>query len=161
MVPASAPGQPGVMEELTRIDEMSLSGAALHGAPWRTASVSGGAVASASLLLGWILPGPADLTWALCIGIGVFALVAAIGAISRPHQGDRVTRQSRRWALQHPWRFALYPGLISAVLMLPVQLVIDREGLFGAVWDAFWGGVWVTLLTAVITRAMRYRAGAS
>ncbi|GLV50909.1 hypothetical protein TBS_14800 [Thermobispora bispora] len=138
-----------------------MAGAALHGAPWRTAIVSGGAVGAASLLLGWILPGPADLTWALCVGIAVFALVAAIGAISRPDEGDRVTRQSRRWALRHPWKFALYPGMISAALMLPVQLVVDREGLFGAVWDAGWGAVWVSLLTALITRAMRYRAGVS
>ncbi|MEU7695894.1 hypothetical protein FLW53_29595 [Microbispora sp. SCL1-1] len=146
------------MNELTRMDEMSLAGAALRGAPWRAAATSGGAVAATSFILGVILPGPADLTWALCAGITVFALVAAIGAISKPDIGDRVTRQARLWALRHPWRFSLYPGLGAAALMYPVQLVIDREGIFGAAFDALWGGALVLLITAVLTFSMRGRA---
>ncbi len=137
---------------------MSLAGAALRGAPWKTAAVSGGVVAATSFLMGWILPGPADLTWALCLGISVFTLVAGIGAISKPDQGDRVTQQARRWSLRHPWRFALYPGVGAAVLMYPVQLVIDREGVFGAAWDALWGGAFVYLVTGLLALTMRGRA---
>ncbi|GAA4204977.1 hypothetical protein AB0C10_35535 [Microbispora amethystogenes] len=146
------------MNELTRMDEMSLAGAALRGAPWRAAATAGGAVAATSFILGVILPGPADLTWALCSGITLFALVAGIGSISKPNVGDRVTRQARHWALRHPWRFSLYPGLGAAALMYPVQLVIDREGVFGAAWDALWGGLLVLLVTAVFTLSMRNRA---
>lgn len=151
-------GEPGSMNELTRMDEMSLSGAALRGAPWRAAAITGGLVAGTSLLLGVILPGPADLTWALCTGITLFALIAGVGAVSRPDHGDRVTRQARRWALRHPWRFALYPSIGAAALMAPVQLIFDGEGVFGAAWDALWGGVLVFLMTGVITLAMRGRA---
>ncbi|MGI5492789.1 hypothetical protein [Microtetraspora malaysiensis] len=146
------------MNELTRRDEMSLAGAALRGAPWKTAAVSGGAVAGVGFLMGVILPGPADLAWALCLGIRVFTLVAAIGAIAKPDHGDRVTQQARRWSLHHPWRFALYPGIGSAVLMYPVQLVVGREGVFGAAWDALWGGALVYLITAVLALSMRRRA---
>ncbi|MBP2707561.1 hypothetical protein JOL79_27635 [Microbispora sp. RL4-1S] len=149
------------MNELTRMDEMSLAGAALRGAPWRAAAITGGAVAAMSLILGVILPGSPDLTWALCSGISLFTWVAAIGSISRPQDGDRATRQARLWALRHPWRFSLYPGLGATALMYPIQLVFDHEGVFGAAWDAVWGGVWVLLVTGVITLAMRGRAKAS
>ncbi|MFC0554625.1 hypothetical protein ACFFHJ_27390 [Planotetraspora thailandica] len=146
------------MKELTRRDEMSLAAAALRGAPWAGAAISGGAVAATSLVMGWILPGSPDLSWALCVGITMFTLVASIGSISQPQRGDHVTRQARVWSLRHPWRFALYPGLGAAVLMYPIQLIVDGEGLFGGAWDAFWGGVFVFLITGVLALAMRSRA---
>ncbi|GLX02840.1 hypothetical protein [Microtetraspora sp. NBRC 16547] len=146
------------MNELTRRDEMSLAGAALRGAPWKAAAVSGGAVAATSILMGMILPGPADLTWALCLGISVFTWVAAVGAITKPDRGDRVTQQARHWSLRHPWRFALYPGVAAAILMYPVQLVIDRESVFGAALDALWGGALVYLITGLLALTMRGRA---
>lgn len=149
------------MNELTRRDEMSLSGAALRGAPWKAAAVSGGAAAATSFLMGVVLPGPADLTWALCVGISLFALVASVGAVSKPDEGDRVTRQARLWSLRRPWRFALYPGVGATVLMYPVQLVIDREGVFGAAWDAVWGGALVYLITGLLALSMRGRAKAN
>ena len=146
------------MNELTRRDEMSLAGAALRGAPWKTAAITGGASAAISYVMGVVLPGPADLTWALCLGISVFALVAAIGAVSKPNVGDRVTRQARLWSLRHPWRFALYPGVAAAILMYPVQLVFDREGVFGAAWDALWGGALVYLIAAIGAVSLKGRA---
>lgn len=144
-------------DELTRRDEMSLAGAALRGAPWKAAAVTGGATAAASFGLGVILPGRADLTWALTLGIGLFALIAAVGSVGRPNTGDRVTRQARLWALRHPWRFSLYPALGAAALMYPVQLVIDDQGVFGAALDAFQGGVTVYLITAVLALTLRGR----
>lgn len=143
------------MNELTRRDEMSLAGAALRGAPWKAAAITGGAVAAINYVLGVILPGPADLSWALCLGISLFSLVAAVGAVRKPDAGDHVTRQARLWSLRHPWRFALYPAGLAAVLMYPVQLVFDGAGVFGAAWDAAWGGALVYLLAAGLTAMSR------
>jgi hypothetical protein len=149
------------MNELTRREELSLSGAALRGAPWKAAAVTGAAVAAANYVMGVILPGPADLTRALVVGIGLFTLMAAIGAVSRPDKGDRVTRQARAWSLRHPWRFALYPAAGAAVLMYPVQLIFDREGVFGAAWDALWGGAMVYVIAGFLTMMNRGRAASA
>ncbi|MFB9529437.1 hypothetical protein [Nonomuraea roseola] len=146
------------MNELSRREELSLSGAALRGAPWKAAAVGGGVVAAASYGMGVILPGTADLPWALGLGISLFALIAAIGAVAKPQEGDRVTRQARSWSLQHPWKFALLPAGITAVLTYPVQLVIDGEGIFGAAWDSVWRGALVYLIAGILTLTMKGRA---
>jgi hypothetical protein len=141
------------MNELTRREEMSLAGAALHGAPWKAAAVTGGVVA----VFG-VVPGPPNLTSSLGFGITLFTLIAAIGAVARPDKGDRVTRQARVWSLRHPWRFSLYPAAGAAILLYPVQLIVDQQGVFGAAWDALWGGALVYLITGVLTMTMRGRA---
>ncbi|MGC5016497.1 hypothetical protein ACLQ2R_37515 [Streptosporangium sp. DT93] len=147
-------------DELTRRDEMSLAGAALRGAPWKTAALAGGALTVTSFGLG-ALTGAADLTWAMAVGIGLFSLIAAVGAIGRPGIGDRVTRQARLWALRHPWRFSLYPALGTATLLYPVQLILDGEGVFGAALDALQGGVVVYLITALLAVALKGRGQTS
>jgi hypothetical protein len=149
------------MNELTRREEMSVAGAALRGAPWRAAAVTGGVVAAASYATGVVLPGPADPTWAHGLGIGLFTLIAAIGAVARPDKGDRVTRQARAWSLRHPWRFALYPAAGAAILMYPVQLIVDHEGVFGAAWDAAWSGLLVYVVAAFLTMMNRGRAASA
>ncbi|WP_431904161.1 hypothetical protein [Nonomuraea sp. bgisy101] len=145
------------MNELSRREELSLSGAALRGAPWKAAAVGGGAVAAVSFGLGAIT-GSADLSWALGLGISLFALIAAIGAVAKPEEGDRVTRQARNWSLRHPWKFALLPAGITAVLSYPVQLVLDGEGIFGAAWDSLWSGALVYLIAGILTLTMKGRA---
>ncbi|MEU7900547.1 hypothetical protein AB0B45_47925 [Nonomuraea sp. NPDC049152] len=145
------------MNELSRREELSLSGAALRGAPWKAAAVGGGAVAAASFGMGAIT-GSADLSWALGLGISLFALIAAIGAVAKPEEGDRVTRQARNWSLRHPWKFALLPAGITAVLSYPVQLVLDGEGIFGAAWDSLWSGALVYLIAGILTLTMKGRA---
>jgi hypothetical protein len=145
------------MNEISRRDEVSLSGAALRGAPWRTAAISGGATVAGSWVLGWLLPGSPDLVWALGLGISVFALVAAIGAVRRPDVGDRVTRQARLWALQHPWKFSLLPAAITAALDYPVQLVLDGEGVFGSAFQSVWHGALVYLIAGVVTLTLQGR----
>ncbi|MGJ6967555.1 hypothetical protein ACSDR0_37115 [Streptosporangium sp. G11] len=147
-------------EELTRSDEMSIAGAALRGAPWKTAAVAGGATAATGFVLSVFANG-GDLPWAMAIGIGLFSLIAAIGSISRPAVGDRVTREARLWALRHPWRFALYPALGSAILLYPVQLVLDREGVFGAALDALQGGLAIYLITAFVAMTLKGRGQTS
>ncbi|MFG1698011.1 hypothetical protein [Nonomuraea sp. NPDC049309] len=146
------------MNEITRRDEVSLSAAALRGAPWKTAAITGGAVAAVGLLWDAVIGDGGDLSWALGLGIALFSLVAAIGAVSKPEEGDRVTRQARHWSLRHPWKFALLPAGIMAVLDYPVQLVLDGEGVFGAGWDALWNGLLVYLIAGVATLCLRGRA---
>ncbi|MEU0565294.1 hypothetical protein ABZ297_07885 [Nonomuraea sp. NPDC005983] len=145
------------MNEISRRDEVSLSGAALRGAPWKAAAISGGVVSAAGYGMG-LLTGGGDLGWALGLGISLFALIAAIGAVSKPHEGDRVTRQARLWSLRHPWKFSLLPAGIAAVLDYPVQLVLDGEGVFGSAWAAAWHGALVYLIAAVVTLTMSGRA---
>ncbi|MEO3797620.1 hypothetical protein ABGB14_46100 [Nonomuraea sp. B10E15] len=145
------------MNEISRRDEVSLSGAALRGAPWKAAAISGGVVSATSYGFG-LLTGGGDLVWALGLGISLFALVAAIGAVSKPDDGDRVTRQARVWSLRHPWKFALVPAGITAVLDYPVQLVLDGEGVFGSAVDALWHGALVYLITAIVTLTLQGRA---
>jgi hypothetical protein len=147
----------GDMNEISRRDEVSLSGAALRGAPWKAAAVGGGVVTAASYGMGMITGG-GDLVWALGLGISLFALIAAIGAVSKPEEGDRVTRQARQWSLQHPWKFALLPAGITAVLDYPVQLVLDGEGVFGSAWHSLWHGALVYVIAGILTLSMRGRA---
>ncbi|WP_166427596.1 hypothetical protein [Nonomuraea mesophila] len=148
------------MNEISRRDEVSLSGAALRGAPWKAAAISGGVISATSYGFG-LLTGGGDLVWALGLGISLFAMVAAIGAVAKPEDGDRVTRQARQWSLQHPWKFALLPAGITAVLDYPVQLLIDGEGVFGSAFDALWRGALVYLITAIVTLTLQGRARSS
>jgi hypothetical protein len=145
------------MNEITRRDEVSLSGAALRGAPWKAAVIGGGAVSAASFGMG-LITGGGDLVWALGLGISLFALIAAIGSIAKPEEGDRVTRQARLWALRHPWRFALVPAGITAVLDYPVQLVLDGEGVIGSAFQAGWHGALVYMIAAILALTMQGRA---
>lgn len=147
------------MNELTRREEMSLSGAALRGAPWRAAAIGGALVAGGDFVLDLITGGP-DLSWSVGLGIALFTLIAAIGAVARPDQGDRVTRQARAWALRHPWRFSLWPAAGAAILLYPVQLILDGEGMFGAGWDAACGGAVIYLISGLLTLALKGRAPA-
>jgi hypothetical protein len=145
------------MNELTRREEMSLSGAALRGAPWKTAAIGGAAVGAGGFVLD-LLDGSVDLSWSAGLAISLFTLIAAIGAVSRPDQGDRVTRQARAWSLRHPWRFSLYPAAGAAILLYPVQLILDGDGVFGAAWSAAWGGALIYLISGLITLGLRGRA---
>lgn len=145
------------MNEITRRDEVSLSGAALRGAPWKAAAIGGGVTAAAGYGVG-LVSGDSDLTWALGLGISLFALIAAIGAVARPHEGDRVTRQARQWGLRHPWKFALLPAGMTAVADYPVQLVLEGEGMFGSAVHAGWLGLLVYVITGVLALTLKGRA---
>ncbi|GAA4526039.1 MULTISPECIES: hypothetical protein [Nonomuraea] len=145
------------MNEITRRDEVSLSGAALRGAPWKAAAVGGGAIAAASFGTG-LITGGGDLSWALGLGIALFALIASIGAVTKPNEGDRVTRQARQWGLNHPWKFALMPAGMAAVLDYPVQLVFDDAHWLGGLFDAGWHGLLVYVIAGILTTTLKGRA---
>ena len=147
----------GCMNEISRREELSLAGAALHGAPWKAAAVGGMAAAAASYGLGIIFWPPSMVT-ALGMGVTLFALIAAIGALSKPEVGDRVTRKARQWSLRHPWRFALMPAAVTAVLVYPVHLVADSDGIFGAAWHSLWRGALVYLITGILGVVLKGRS---
>jgi len=147
------------MNELTRPEEMSLSGAALRGAPWRVAALGGALVAGGDFVLDLIFGGP-DLSWSVGLGLALFTLIATIGAVARPDRGDRVTRQARAWALRHPWRFSLWPAAGAAIMLYPVQLIFDDDGVFGAAWDAVCGGAVIYLIAGLLILALKGRAPA-
>lgn len=145
------------MNEISRSEELSLSGAALRGAPWKAAAVAGGAITALSLLAGLLFHGLPDFATALGRGIGLFSLVAAIGAVANPKTGDRTTRQARQWALRNPWKFALLPAGLTAVAGYPVQLLLGEPGIFSAAWSSLWHGGLIYVIVVVATLAVGAR----
>ena len=140
------------MSTLSRRDEMAVSGAALSGAPWSAATVTGGVVAAGDLglqLIGGHI-GLAMLSGPLSLGVVAFFAVAGAGALLRA----RRTR-ALAWARQNPWRFALVPALACAAAVLPVALVLGGAGVFGAVFSAFWHGLLVFGVTGVVGSVRR------
>src|SRR5512142_2373543 len=73
------------MSALSRREEMAVSGAALSGAPWSAATVTGGVVAAGDLglqLIGGHI-GLTMLSGPLSLGVVAFFAVAAAGALIR------------------------------------------------------------------------------
>ncbi len=144
------------MSTLSRRDEMAVSGAALSGAPWSAATLTGGVVAAGDLGLN-LIGGHIGLTMLsgpLSLGIVAFFAVAAAGALLRA----RRTR-SLAWARNNPWRFALFPALACAAVVLPVALVLGGAGIFGAAFSGFWHGLLVFGVTGAVG-SMRRRSPA-
>jgi len=140
------------MSTMSRRDEMAVSGAALSGAPWSAATMTGGVVAAGDLALN-LIGGHIGLTMLsgpLSLGIVAFLAVAGSGALLRA----RRTR-ALAWARNNPWRFALLPALACAAAVLPVALVLGGAGLFGAVFSAFWHGLLVFGITGAVGSVRR------
>ena len=147
------------MTTLSRREELAVSGAALSGAPWGAAAVTGGVAGVADLGLHLITGniGLSMLSSPFAFGAMVFFAVAAAGALLR-------SRPSRalQWARRNPWKFALAPALVCAAVIIPVAMVIGGSGLAGAVFSAFWHGLGVfgvTGLTGVMSRHSGSAAG--
>src|ERR1035437_1646512 len=105
--------------DLSRREELSVSGAAMSAAPWAAATVTGG------------------------VGAVAFCVVAAAGALWRA----RPTR-AIRWARSNPWRFAVMPALACAALAL-VLSVVTGGGIIHPVLSGLWHGGLVYGLTGV------------
>ena len=119
---------------LTRKEEMTVSGAAMSAAPWKTAGAAGAVVAGGDLVL-HLVGGHLDVPTALSAGTVALFAVAGGGALVRS-QGGR----AMRWARANPWRFALLPGLAAAVIVFVLSVVIGSSGLFGGAFTAIWHG---------------------
>jgi hypothetical protein len=143
--------------ELSRREEMSISGAAMSGAPWGAAVVTGGVVAVGDLglhLLGSGLSVGA-LSGSLALGAVAFFVVAAAGALWRARPSRAI-----RWARSNPWRFAVLPAVACAVVAL-VLSVVTGGGMIHGVLSGLWHGGVVYGLTGVAGVASKSRKQAS
>jgi len=143
--------------ELSRREEMSVSGAAMSGAPWGAAVVTGGVVAAGDLglhLLGSSL-GVGALSGSLALGAVAFFVVAAAGALWRARPSRAI-----RWARSNPWRFAVLPAVACAVVAL-VLSVVTGGGMIDGVLSGLWHGGVVYGLTGVAGVASKSKKQAS
>jgi hypothetical protein len=135
---------------LSRREEMAVSGAAMSDAPWKLAAGTGVVVAGADMLMHLALfhfELFAPLSW----GAVVFFAVAGAGALVR-------SRKSRalRWARSRPWRFAAAPGIAAAIVVF-VLSVIDHGGMLGSVWTGLWHGAVAYAATGAVGTLVRPR----
>jgi hypothetical protein len=144
-------------QDLSRREEMSISGAAMSGAPWGAAVVTGGVVAAGDLVLHLIGTslGVGALSGSLAMGAVAFFVVAAAGALWRAKPSRAI-----RWARSNPWRFAVLPALACAALVL-VLSVVTGGGIVDGVLSGLWHGGAVYGLTGVAGVVSKSRKPAS
>ena len=140
-------------QDLSRREEMSISGAALSGAPWKTAVVTGGVVAAGDLGLHVIRGGLGlhAVSGSLAMGAVAFLVVAAAGALWRARPSRAI-----RWARNNPWRFAVLPALAAAAIALVLSVFTGGGVLHGLV-SGLWHGGLAYGLTGVAAMASRSR----
>jgi hypothetical protein len=142
--------------DLSRREEMTVSGAAMSGAPWGAAVVTGGVVAAGDFALhvlgsglsGFHLSG---LSGSVAMGVVAFFVVAAAGALFRAKPSRAI-----RWARSNPWRFAVLPAVACAAIAL-VLSVVTGGGVLSGVLSGLWHGGVVYGLTGVAGMASRSR----
>ena len=132
-------------QDLSRREEIAVSGAAMSGAPWAAATLSGGVVAVGDLALHLIGAGlgMAAVGGSLSMGAVAFLVVAAAGALWRARPSRAI-----RWARSNPWRFAVVPALACAAIAL-VLSVVTGGGIIDPVLSGLWHGAVVYGLTGV------------
>jgi hypothetical protein len=137
---------------------MSVSGAAMSGAPWGAATVTGGVIAAGDLglhIIGGFHLGLSSLSGSLAMGAVAFFVVAAAGALWRARSGRAI-----RWARSNPWRFAILPAIACAAVAL-VLSVVTGGGVIDGVLSGLWHGGLVYGLTGVAGVTKRSRQSAS
>jgi hypothetical protein len=140
-------------QDLSRREEMSVSSAAMSGAPWGAAAVTGGVVAAGELglhVIGGGL-GLSALSGSLAMGAVAFFVVAAAGALWRARPSRAI-----RWARSNPWRFAVLPAVAAAAIALVLSLVTGG-GLIDPILSGLWHGGLAYGLTGVAGVASRSR----
>jgi hypothetical protein len=143
--------------DLSRREEMSISGAALTGAPWGAAVLTGGVVAVGDLglhIIGGGL-GLSAVSGSVAMGAVAFFVVAAAGALWRARPSRAI-----RWARNNPWRFAVLPALACAAIAL-VLTVVTGGGVLHGVLSGLWHGGAVYGLTGVAGMASKSRKKAT
>ena len=144
-------------QDLSRREELSVSGAAMSGAPWGAAVVTGGVVAAGELGLHVIGSGLGlhALSGSLAMGAVAFFVVAAAGALWRARPSRAI-----RWARSNPWRFAVLPAIACAAVAL-VLSVVTGGGVLDGVLSGLWHGGLVYGLTGVAAMTSRSRKSES
>ncbi len=140
-------------QDLSRREELSVSGAAMSRAPWGAAVVTGGVVAAGELGLHVIGAGLGlhALSGSLAMGAVAFFVVAAAGALWRARPSRAI-----RWARSNPWRFAVLPAIACAAVAL-VLSVVTGGGVLDGVLSGLWHGGLVYGLTGVAAMTSRSR----
>jgi len=132
-MPAPTRTEPG----LSTREEMSVSSAAMSGAPWAAAGVTGAVVTGGDLalhLIGGSIFSLHALSGSLSLGVVAFLVVAA-GAVALSKRGGRTAR----WVRNNPWRFAVLPGAVCAAIVFVLSVVLGG-GVFDGIWSALWHG---------------------
>jgi hypothetical protein len=144
-------------QDLSRREELSVSGAAMSRAPWGAAVVTGGVVAAGELGLHVIGSGLGlhALSGSLAMGAVAFFVVAAAGALWRARPSRAI-----RWARSNPWRFAVLPAIAMAAVALVLSVVTGGGVLHGAL-SGLWHGGLVYGLTGVAAMTSRSRKSES
>ena len=139
--------------DLSKREEMSISGAALSGAPWGAAVLTGGVVAAGDLGLHVIRGGLglSAVSGSLAMGAVAFFVVAAAGALWRARPSRAI-----RWARSNPWRFAILPALAVAAIAV-VLTVVTGGGVLHGVVSGLWHGGLAFGLTGVVGMASKSR----
>jgi len=147
-------------QDLSRREEMSISGAAMSGAPWGAAVVTGGVVAAGDFALHVLGSGLSGfhlsaLSGSVTMGAVAFFVVAAAGALFRAKPSRAI-----RWARNNPWRFAVLPAIACAAIAL-VLSVVTGGGIISGVLSGLWPGGVVYGLTGVAGMASKSRKPAA
>jgi hypothetical protein len=135
---------------LTRRDELAVSGAAMSQAPWAVAGAAGAVVTGGDLVL-HLLTANLGLTSSLSAGTVAFFAVAAGGAVLSSRSG-----RAMRWARQNPWRFAVLPGVATAIVVFVLSVMLGG-GMIGGTFSALWHGAAAYGLTGVAASVSRGR----
>ena len=145
-------------QDLSRREELSVSGAAMSRAPWGAAVVTGGVVAVGDLglhVIGSLGLHLSALSGSLAMGAVAFFVVAAAGALWRARPSRAI-----RWARSNPWRFAVLPAIACAAVAL-VLSVVTGGGVLSGVLSGLWHGGLVYGLTGVAAMTSRSRKSES
>jgi hypothetical protein len=136
--------------DLSRREEMAVSGTVFSDAPWKLAGAAGVVVTAADLAFHLF---SLHLAWATALSLGsvAFFTVAGAGALVR----SRHTR-ALRWARNRPWRYAVLPGAATAVLVFALT-VLHGSAIPGAVWTSIWHAAITYGLTGAVGTVVRPR----
>ena len=132
-MPAPTRTDPG----LSRREEMAVSSAAMSGAPWAAAGVTGAVVTAGDLglhLISGSIFSLHALSGSLSLGLVAFLVVAAAG-VALSKRGGRAAR----WVRNNPWRFAVVPAMACAAIVFVLSVVLGG-GIFGGIFSAVWHG---------------------
>lgn len=144
-------------QDLSRREEMTVSGAAMSAAPWAAATVTGGVITVGDLGLHLIGTGLSlsALSGSVAMGAVAFFVVAAAGALWRARPSRAI-----RWARNNPWRFAVLPAVAAAAVALVLSMVTGG-GIIDPVLSGLWHGALVYGLTGAAGTVRRSRRSAA